>query len=159
MGISTYLSLRKTEFKFSSGILFKILRRTFVIFFIGLALSWVEVFIGTYDSLTNESISIENKLWQSITNIEYIRILGVMQRLALTYCAVSLIAIIIKHKYIPAIFISLLAGYSVVILVGNGYVQDDASILAIVDQNILGSIHMYSEYGVDPEGILVQYLL
>ncbi|MFC4676570.1 hypothetical protein ACFO6W_23085 [Dysgonomonas termitidis] len=62
MGISTYLSLRKTEFKFSSGTQFKILRRIFVIFFIGLALSWVEVFIGTYDSLTNESISIGNKL-------------------------------------------------------------------------------------------------
>jgi predicted acyltransferase len=48
MGISTYISLRKTEFKRSSDILFKIAKRTFVIFFIGIALSWIGVFIGSW---------------------------------------------------------------------------------------------------------------
>lgn len=154
MGISTYISLRKTEFKFSSEVLFKIIKRTFVIFLIGIVLSWIGVFIGTYNNLADGNISIWKRLLESATNFEHIRILGVMQRLALTYCAVSLIAIFIKRRYIPAIVITLLLGYFVLILVGNGYAQDGSSWLAIVDQKILGSNHMYSEYGVDPEGIL-----
>ncbi|MDU1892400.1 MAG: DUF5009 domain-containing protein [Dysgonomonas sp.] len=154
MGVSTYISLRKTEFKFTSEALFKIMKRTFVIFSIGIALSWIGVFIGTYNNLEVANISIWKKLLESVTNFEHIRILGVMQRLAFTYCAASLIAILIKHKYIPAIVVSLLLGYSIFILVGNGYAQDGSSWLAIVDQNVLGLNHMYSEYGVDPEGIL-----
>lgn len=146
MGISTYISLRKTEFKFSPEVLFKILKRTFVIFFIGLALSWIGIFIG--------EINGGKGILEASSNFERIRILGVMQRLALCYCATSLIAIFIKHKYIPVVIVLLLVSFLIISLVGHGYAQDNSSILAIVDQKVLGLNHMYNQYGVDPEGII-----
>lgn len=146
MGVSTYISLRKTEFQFSLEVLFKILKRTFVIFFIGLALSWIGVFIR--DIVAGKGIL------EASFNFERIRILGVMQRLALSHCATSLIAILVKHKYIPVVIVLLLVGYSILILAGNGYAQDNSSILAVIDQQVLGLNHMYNQYGVDPEGIL-----
>lgn len=154
MGISTFISLRKTEFKFSNAILFKILKRTAIIFLIGLGLSWVGLIFGTYHSLGSEALDVGERLWKSATNFEYLRILGVMQRLALTYGIVSLIAIFFKHKFIPYLIASILVGYSILLWLGNGFAQDGTSILAIVDQSILGVNHMYNEFGLDPEGVL-----
>ena len=40
MGISTYMSLRKFDFRLSGAVAWKIIRRTIVIFAIGLAIAW-----------------------------------------------------------------------------------------------------------------------
>jgi len=94
------------------------------------------------------------RLGRSITNFEQLRILGVMQRLAITYGVVSLIAILVKHKYIPYIIILTLLGYFFILLFGNGFEPGGDNILAIIDQKILGLSHMFEEFGLDPEGIL-----
>lgn len=52
MGISTYISLRKYNFEFSHSAALKILKRTIVIFAIGLGLAWFSMFCRTWNSLS-----------------------------------------------------------------------------------------------------------
>lgn len=156
MGISTYISLRKFNFEFSKPTLLKILKRTLVIFLIGLGLAWLGISFRTYHSLGNENIGIFERFIKSITNFEHIRILGVMQRLALTYGITSIIAILVKHRYIPYIIIVTLIGYFLLLLFGNGFEFSESNIVSVIDKAILGVNHMYTDNGVklDPEGLI-----
>lgn len=154
MGISTYISLRKFNFEFSKPTLFKIIKRTIIIFLIGVGLGWLSLSAFTYHSLASEGLSFFERIFKAFTNFENIRILGVLQRLALTYGISSLIAITIKHKYIPYIIAVSLIGYFILLLLGNGFERGDQNILSIVDQSILGLNHMHVNYGLDPEGVL-----
>lgn len=153
MGISTYISLKKYNFTYSHSAIMKILKRTFVIFFIGLALSWFTNFCYYWVGAPDELTFFEN-LWASICTFDYIRILGVMQRLALSYGATAIIALTIKHKNIPYLIVSLLVGYFMILMFGNGYEYNETNILSIVDRAIITPAHMYSENGIEPEGIL-----
>lgn len=156
MGISTYISLRKYNFEFSHSAALKILKRTLVIFAIGLAIAWLSLSFRTFYSLAKEDLDYGTRFLRSITNFSHLRILGVMQRLALCYGATSLIAILVKHKYIPAIVFSTLLGYFLLLLFGNGFEQSEQNIISIIDQSILGANHMYKDAGlaIDPEGLL-----
>jgi predicted acyltransferase len=156
MGISTYISLRKFDFRPEKKTIFKILKRTVVIFSIGLGLTWLSLSFRTYHSLSAEELSIGERFLKAITNFENIRILGVMQRLAITYCITALVAIFVKHKYIPAIIIVTLVGYAILLIVGNGFEFSEDNIIARIDQAILGVSHMYKDSGlaIDPEGLL-----
>lgn len=79
MGFCIPLSLRKCDFKASWAIVRRILTRTLLIFAIGLGLQWMSS--GWCD-------------WQ------HLRIPGVLQRLALCYGAVALLALVLKEKYL-----------------------------------------------------------
>lgn len=156
MGISTYISLRKFNFEFDKATLFKIIKRTVIIFLIGLGLGWLSLSIRTYNGLSGEEISFFDRFIKSISNFENIRILGVMQRLALTYGITALVAILVKHRYIPYIIIIILIGYFLLLLFGNGFELSEQNILSVFDKAILGANHMYTDSGVklDPEGLL-----
>jgi predicted acyltransferase len=156
MGISTYISLRKFNFGFDKATLFKIIKRTVVIFLIGLGLGWLSLSIRIYNGLSGEDLTFFDRLIKSVSNFENIRILGVMQRLALTYGITALIAILVKHKYIPYIIIVTLIGYFLLLLFGNGFELSEQNIISVFDRAILGVNHMYTDSGVklDPEGLL-----
>jgi predicted acyltransferase len=138
MGISTYISLKKYNFTFSTPAALKIIKRTIVIFLIGIALNWFALLCYTHNPLP----------------FEQIRILGVMQRLALCYGASALIALLLKHKYIPYLIVVLLVGYFIILITGNGFAYNETNILSIVDRSILGDTHMYQDNHIDPEGLL-----
>lgn len=156
MGISTYISLRKFDFKPEKKTIFKIIKRTVVIFAIGLGLAWLSLSFRTFHSLAETDISGVGKFFKAITNFENIRILGVMQRLAITYCITALVAIFVKHKYIPAIITVTLIGYAILLFVGNGFEFSEENIISRIDRAILGVSHMYKDSGlsIDPEGLL-----
>lgn len=156
MGISTYISLRKFYFEFSKPTLFKILKRTVVIFLIGIGLGWLSLSFRTFNNLSSEDIGFFERFITAITNFEHIRILGVMQRLALTYGATALIAIFVKHKYIPYIIVVTLIGYFLLLLFGNGFDFSEDNIISVFDRAVLGTNHMYKDSGlaIDPEGLL-----
>ncbi|MEG1562665.1 MAG: heparan-alpha-glucosaminide N-acetyltransferase domain-containing protein [Bacteroides sp.] len=138
MGISTYLSLQKYHFEYSLAAAVKILRRTVVIFAIGLGIAWFSLLCRTGNWLP----------------FDQIRILGVMPRLALCYGASALIALTVKHRYIPGLIAVLLVGYFIVLLSGNGFAYDSTNILSMVDHAVLGEAHLYKDNGIDPEGLL-----
>ena len=77
-----------------------------------------------------------------------------MQRLALCYGATAIIALTMKHKYIPYLIVTLLVGYFILLITGNGFEYNDTNILSVVDRAVLGEAHMYKDNGIDPEGLL-----
>ncbi len=152
MGVSTYFSLRKYEFTFSGKAMWKILRRSVVIFFIGMFIAWFGLFLrGVLSDLT---------FWEAVLNFDHIRILGVMPRLAICYCVGSLLALWIKHRYLPWVVGGMLVVYTIMLICGNGFEFADTNVISIVDHRVLGADHMYADTvdGVtlkfDPEGLL-----
>lgn len=154
MGISCYASLRKFDFEPTKQVISKILKRTFLIFFVGLFLAWLGLSVSTFFQLKSTGLPFFHLLELSVTNFEHLRILGVMQRLALCYGVASLIIIFVKHRYIPYIIAIGLVCYFLILIFGNGFQSNESNILGIIDRYILGEQHMYIEYGVEPEGIL-----
>ena len=153
MGISTYISLKKYNFEFSHTAALKILKRTVVIFIIGMAIGWFSRFCY-YWSSAPEDLSFGENLWASVWTFDRMRILGVMQRLALCYGATAIIALTLKHRYIPYLIVTLLLGYFILLIFGNGFAYNETNILSIVDRAILTPAHMYKDNGIDPEGVL-----
>jgi len=137
VGISTYISLRKFQFKWSSQLARKILKRTFLILLIGWGIYWFEgCCVGDFLSF------------------DHIRIPGVLQRIAICYGIVSLLAVILNHKWLPFLAAFLLVGYAFILLFGNGYNCDATNVLSIVDHRLLGEAHLYHKSPIDPEGLL-----
>lgn len=152
MGISTYMSLGKCNFTLSKNVVLKILRRTIIIFAIGLAITWFGATLPIWCGKSD--IGICERLSETINIFGQLRILGVMQRLALTYGVTAFIALMVKHRTFPYIIATLLVGYSFLLLLGNGYAYNESNILSVVDRAVLGINHMYRDNGIDPEGLL-----
>lgn len=153
MGISTFMSLRKFNFVPSKKAVWKIVRRTILIFVIGLALGW-------FGQLVRGLANSENFL-TAATHFDTLRILGVLQRLALAYGFASIIALLFKHKQLIWIIAITLVGYHMVLVFGNGYEKSENNIIAVIDKAVLGVSHMYKDtdaagnrIALDPEGLL-----
>ena len=137
MGISCYLSLVKSDFKPTPKVIRRIIKRTVLLFAIGLFIHWFDnALSGDY-------------------GFAHLRIWAVLQRIALCYCAVSLFAIFCNHRYTLPVAAALLVIYSAILIFGNGYAEDaDVNILAQVDLKLFGYDHIYHKSPVDPEGLL-----
>nr|WP_302830920.1 heparan-alpha-glucosaminide N-acetyltransferase domain-containing protein [uncultured Bacteroides sp.] len=153
MGISTYISLKKYNFEFSYSAMRKILKRTILIFLIGMAIGWFSKFCYYWGSAP-DNLSFGEKLWNAVWTFDHIRILGVMQRLGICYGATAIIALTMKHRHIPYLIAALLVGYFILLLCGNGFAYNDTNILFIVDRAILTPAHMHNPDFLDPEGVL-----
>lgn len=142
MGVSTFMSLRKFNFIPSQKSIWKIIRRSVLIFVIGIALGWFGQF--TRGLANGESIGV------AATHFDTLRILGVLQRLGLAYGFAALIALFVKHKNLIWVIVVLLFGYTLVLLLGNGYEMSEQNILSVIDRTILGEKHIYRD--TTPEG-------
>lgn len=157
MGISTFISLRKSDFAATKESVLKVIKRTFVIFMIGIGLAWFGLTMSTYHKLAPESLDVFTRLWRAMTNFEDIRIMGVMQRLGLTYGITALLAMFVKHKYFPHIIVGILVSYFLILFFGDGFAsaENQESIVYIIDRAILGASHLYRGGAVvDPEGLV-----
>lgn len=153
MGVSTFMSLRKFHFEPSKGAIWKIVRRTILIFVIGLALGW-------FGQLCRGLASGE-PFMQAATHFDTLRILGVLQRLGLAYGFAALIAVFVKSKYLPWLVALLLLGYFLILQFGKGFEMSEQNIIAVVDRALWGTDHMYKDtapsgerIAFDPEGLL-----
>ncbi|MEP7279474.1 MAG: heparan-alpha-glucosaminide N-acetyltransferase domain-containing protein [Bacteroidota bacterium] len=130
----------------------KVFKRALLIFAIGLFLNWSPFVSWDGDHLVFRS-------WVSSTNPENgIRILGVLQRIALCYLFASLLIYFLKPRGAFVAATSLLLGYWLVCLLGNP--ADPYSVQGWfgtgIDKKILGVAHMYKGEGFafDPEGLM-----
>lgn len=152
MGVSTYMSLRKYDFRLTGASLLKVVRRSVVIFLIGIAIAWL--------SLTLRRISSGSGVVEAMINFDHIRMLGVMPRLAICYGVGSLMALSMHRKALAWTVAALLAVYAAVLLLCNGLMFSADNIIAVIDRAVLGEAHMYSDTvdGItlkfDPEGLL-----
>lgn len=146
MGITTYLSLRKFNFSWSKECAFKIAKRAFLLWGIGLAISLVL-------SMVRGAVHPEN--WNGFGYMfAHLRILGVLPRLGICYGLAAIVAISVRHKFIPWIIAFLFVGYYILLEFANGYAHDESNILAIVDNVVFGAGHVYRWDTPDPEGLL-----
>lgn len=151
MGISTYFSLRGYNFELNARTGWKILRRTVVIFLIGLGIVW-------FGRLLRGAIN--GNFWETAFDFSTIRILGVMPRLAICYGVGSVCALLIKGRKLWWFTGALLVVYTIILLTGNGFEFADTNVISVVDHKVLGANHMYTDTvnGVslkfDPEGLL-----
>jgi len=138
MGISCYLSLVKSEFKPTPKVIRRIVKRTVLLFVIGLFINWFD-----------------HAIEGDLLCFGHLRIWAVMQRIALCYGIVSLFALFCNHKYTISVVIGLLAIYTLILILGNGYAYDaDVNILAQADLKLFGYDHIYHKSPVDPEGLM-----
>lgn len=137
-GVSSVFSLKKTDGASHSQVLVKILRRGAMIFLIGLFLNLYPFFdFGT------------------------MRIMGVLQRIALVYMASSLLFLTMSRKKLMGTAVLLLAGYYVLMvlaplmLTGSYTLEPGKSMAAILDRAILTNAHMWKMAKTwDPEGLI-----
>lgn len=152
MGVSSYFSLRKYDFKFSRQSAWKVVKRAVLIYLIGIALAWF--------GMTVRGVFNEKSFAEAAFNFDRIRLLGVLPRLGICYGIGALCALLIKGKALIWTIIGMLVAYTIMLLCGNGYEFSDANIISIVDHKVLGEKHMYrSTIGevslkFDPEGLL-----
>lgn len=153
MGVSTFMSLRKFNFEPSGAAIWKIVRRTVLIFLIGLALGW-------FGQLCR-ALAAGETFGQAATHFGTLRILGVLQRLALAYGFAGIIALFIKNKHLLWTIAIILIGYHVILVFGNGYEMSEQNIIAVIDKALWGTDHMYKDVtpdgvriALDPEGLL-----
>ncbi|WP_346237801.1 acyltransferase family protein [Niabella insulamsoli] len=130
----------------------KVIKRTLIIFGIGLFLNW-------YPFLRWHEGSLEFIGWVNQHNPEKgVRIFGVLQRIAVCYFFASVIAYFLKPRAAWFVSLLLLLVYWIVCVAGNPI--DPYSLEGWVgtgiDKAMLGLPHMYRGEGVpfDPEGLL-----
>lgn len=161
MGVSMYLSYKKFDFKFSKTTFVKLLRRSALLFVIGVALNWFGLFSRGLSGLRSEDMPVLDKIWEAATNFENLRILGVLQRLALVFFFGSLTVLIFKPKRIPWLIGIILVFYWILIAATGSFGEDSESLVFIIDRAVLGITHLYTDHLLngtsivfDPEGIL-----
>lgn len=144
MGVSMYFSLQKYDFRLSQESVAKVLKRTVLIFLVGFGLN-VLGHISLY----------------GFSELQNIRLLGVMQRLALAYGAGSLIGLAINRKYILYVAAFILIFYWALLALTGSMDLSENNLVAVVDRTLFGTNRMYSDYladgtriAFDPEGVL-----
>ena len=138
MGVSIFLSFSKNKFKISKEISWKIIKRTLILFILGLVINWLEM------------ICHGNGL-----NFQELRFWAVLQRIAICYFVSSFFVLLLpKSSILPIAFLALII-YGFIITNGNGYSSDKAlNILYLTDEKIFGDSHLYHKSVVDPEGLI-----
>jgi predicted acyltransferase len=137
VGVSMWYSMKKYGHEINTGSLVRILRRTLAIFALGLFLAIFPKFARDYSTL---------------------RIMGVLQRIALAYFFGSILCLTIKRDYLWIVIAVILLAYWAIL--GFFGVADpyslEGTIASKVDAAILGKNHLYKGFGIpfDPEGLL-----
>lgn len=137
-GVAMWFSLRKFNFEFSGASLFRILRRVLLIFAAGLFLNIFPHFIDRdYNTL---------------------RIMGVLQRIALAWGLGAVMVLLIRRNYIWLATAVILFGYWALMYFMGGAdpYSLEGNFARTVDIAVLGENHLYKGFGMpfDPEGLL-----
>ena len=157
MGVSMYISYSKFDVKFNKSTFIKLLRRSALLFLIGLLLNWFGLTCRHMSSLAQTTdYSWFRRLYESaFFYLQDLRILGVLQRLAIVNFCGSLILLTVKKKYIPFIVFGILLCYSIVMVLTGSLTLSENNIISQIDNIVLGGSHMYhiNNIAFDPEGL------
>ncbi|HNT92203.1 MAG TPA: DUF5009 domain-containing protein [Bacteroidales bacterium] len=136
-GVAMFYSLRKYNFAFSGPSFVRIIRRVLLIFAAGLFLNIFPLFARDYSTL---------------------RIMGVLQRIALAWGLGAMIVLLVRRNYIWIAASVILFGYWALMyfMGGPDPYSLEGNYARTVDIALLGENHLYKGFGVpfDPEGLL-----
>ncbi len=137
MGVSMYFSFAKYGRVLNKKSLGKILKRTVLIFLVGLFL---------------------NSFPQWVIDFSKLRIMGVLQRIALAYGIAALLVLSLKPRNIIIAGTGLLLGYWAILYfsVPTDPYSLQNNITIAIDKFVFGEKHIYHGFGIafDPEGLL-----
>ena len=146
VGVAMWYSFKKYNYQLSKPLLIKIFKRTVLIFMIGVFLNWFPFM----KVIPGEGIE-----WMPFSKL---RILGVLQRIAIAYCIGSFIVLTMNfRKIIIFSAITLLAYWFILWFWGGTAPYSlEGNFARIIDAKILGDNHVWHGKGVsfDPEGFL-----
>lgn len=135
VGVAMYFSFSRLGNRFDTGVGLKILKRVVIIFLLGLLLN----FFGKFE-------------------FAHLRIMGVLQRIALAYGAAAILVLIVKGAWRWLLGFGLLFAYwGLLWAFGDGAPYSlEGNIVGKIDLLILGKDHIYGGFGIpfDPEGLL-----
>lgn len=135
VGMSVYFSFKKYGTTLSKANTVKIIKRAVIIFLIGLALNLYPYF-----------------------NFEKVRVMGVLQRIALAYGAGAMLCLALNKQRLLMVLSAILLGYWALLYFGaasDPYSLEE-NIARRFDLFLLGENHIYKGFGIpfDPEGVL-----
>ena len=136
VGVSLFFSFDKHSDQSNRQLLRKTAERTLIIFALGL-------FLNSYP--------------QWLTDYSHLRIMGVLQRIALAYGLAALIVLNTKRRWLPGMIAMMLLAYWGILYFFGGTdpysLQSNA--VAALDRALLGDNHLYHGFGIpfDPEGL------
>ncbi len=137
VGVSMFFSFSKNQNSLNKETLWHVGKRTALIFIIGLFL---------------------NSFPQWITDYSTLRIMGVLQRIAIAYGIAALIVLAFSRKTIILISVAVLFGYWGILYFfgGNDPFSLEGNVIIPFDKALLGENHLYNGFGIpfDPEGLL-----
>jgi len=138
VGVSMSISFRKYREGERSQWIIKVIRRTALIFLIGLFLNWFPFFYK---------------------NIADLRIFGVLQRIALAFGGAGLLVIFIRDQRMLATITALiLLGYWALLFIAGGIepYSLEGNLATYLDTLLFGKSHVYGGFGIpfDPEGLV-----
>jgi predicted acyltransferase len=137
VGISSYYSLKKYGSEINGSSIFRIFRRMVTVFAVGLFLTIFPYFGRDYSTL---------------------RIMGVLQRIALAYGIGAIICLTVRREYLWIVIAILLLLYwgLLAFFGGTDPYSLETNFALKADVAILGKNHLYKGYGIpfDPEGLL-----
>lgn len=135
VGVSLFYSFSKVDRSDKNPLLRKIIKRTFLIFLCGFFLNIFPFF-----------------------NFEKVRIMGVLQRIALSYGLAAILVLYLKPRMLKwAMVIILFTYWGLLYLSPMAQpLSLEGNLVRLVDLRILGEQHMYKGFGIpfDPEGLL-----
>lgn len=149
MGVAMAFSFKKYDYSLNKPAVHKIIKRTLIIFGIGLFLNFLR---PAYGANFGEKAVYLFSTW---------RIVGVFPRIALCYGFAALMCLGFDHKKLIWISGAILVGYWILLASTGGYGIEDVLVRKI-DLAILGDGHIYHGYrdslgnriAFDPEGLL-----
>jgi len=136
IGTSMVFSFSKFDFCRTKDVYFKILKRTIIIFLIGIA-------IHLFSTIRRGA------------DLDNFRIMGVLQRIALAYGIAAILVLRFKIQHLWVICIGTLVGYWQLLSWTGGY-ELETNFARTFDLAILGESHLWKGNGLpfDPEGLL-----
>jgi len=147
VGNAMSFTIKKWEGLSNGQVNFKIFKRTFIIFLLGYLMYW---FPFVHWNSNHELI---------VNPINHTRIMGVLQRIALAYCAASLMIRYLKLSTVIRLSVIFLLVYWLILLVfkeGDDPFNMLTNVGSRIDRWLFGENHLYHGEGVpfDPEGLL-----
>jgi predicted acyltransferase len=163
VGVTSYLSLsqRRARGDDEGAIVRQIVKRGALIFLFGLFLAWFPGFMwGKLEGVAEPTF-----LDRVVYRVQHIRVMGVLQRIAVAYVVGALITLRGSWKQHAAILVGILLGYwalmTLVVVPDRGVPgwqlldQPDAVLSAWFDRLVFGTNHLWvSAKTWDPEGLL-----
>jgi predicted acyltransferase len=143
VGNAMAFAMKKFDAMSNAQVVWKILKRSAIIFLLGYLLYWFPFFRPT-----------ESGTWE-LSPISHTRIFGVLQRIGLCYGIASLMVWFLPKRMVWILGAVFLLGYWAILYLGGDYTLQGNAALKL-DLALLGPNHLYNGEGIpfDPEGIL-----